>query len=441
MAQENTRIQHQNLAKLKRKQEIEKARLIREQERERERHEKQRQYIALLAQKGVEPFIVPNRASQLLSKPPVKPSPPSKVLSISKGALNTKGPQAIKQPSSQPTMLGSSLTKPSKNPPEPRLNSRVKDRTAAFLSFDELKKIANSETQTPKSKVPSHQDSVNTIKPIPVQKISSHLHENKSQQKERLNKNALGSPTSFKRSIAGNKSQPSNRLIVAQDALKQQASASLPPKRPLPVEQKSSLPGLVGSRFAKYGPIDSEPPSKILKPGNDSMPSHKPQVMHQSLKSSSMPESLGRKNKVVTSEKLKQSSKTFEHPPKKVQPSESSLNPLRPISKPTRHTRTPSPPLPRKRIEERPRRPFDPRDDILDEDYAKKNISSIIGSIFGYDRSKYRDEDSDDDMVVSASRVRAEELRSARLGREEDEREEALERQRLLRLRQRKNKR
>ncbi|ORX82246.1 hypothetical protein K493DRAFT_342231 [Basidiobolus meristosporus CBS 931.73] len=84
------------------------------------------------------------------------------------------------------------------------------------------------------------------------------------------------------------------------------------------------------------------------------------------------------------------------------------------------------------------RKPFD--DSEFNEDYVKKgNISSIIGQLFGYDRSRYVNERySDDDMEASMTDLRKEESRSAKIARLEDEREEELERQEQERLRARK---
>ncbi|ORY00531.1 hypothetical protein K493DRAFT_312832 [Basidiobolus meristosporus CBS 931.73] len=84
------------------------------------------------------------------------------------------------------------------------------------------------------------------------------------------------------------------------------------------------------------------------------------------------------------------------------------------------------------------RRPVD--DSEFNEDYVKNgNISSIIGQLFGYDRSRYANERySDDDMEASMTDLRKEESRSAKIARLEDEREEELERQEQERLRARK---
>ncbi|KAK9728240.1 hypothetical protein K7432_001183 [Basidiobolus ranarum] len=84
------------------------------------------------------------------------------------------------------------------------------------------------------------------------------------------------------------------------------------------------------------------------------------------------------------------------------------------------------------------RKPIDDRE--FNEDYVKRgNISSIIGQLFGYDRSRYANERySDDDMEASITDLRKEESRSAKIARLEDEREEELERQEQERLKARK---
>eukprot|EP00252_Welwitschia_mirabilis_P013064 TRINITY_DN2888_c0_g1_i1.p1 TRINITY_DN2888_c0_g1~~TRINITY_DN2888_c0_g1_i1.p1 ORF type:complete len:412 (-),score=92.21 TRINITY_DN2888_c0_g1_i1:273-1508(-) len=89
------------------------------------------------------------------------------------------------------------------------------------------------------------------------------------------------------------------------------------------------------------------------------------------------------------------------------------------ISAPKSQTKLASsvPPRPKKRPN-----PFDSDDDMEGGDY-----SSIIRKMFGYDPTKYKGMDYDDkDMEVGFSRVMAEEKRSARIAREEDERELAL---------------
>lgn len=71
------------------------------------------------------------------------------------------------------------------------------------------------------------------------------------------------------------------------------------------------------------------------------------------------------------------------------------------------------------------RRPLeDDYDDLEDEG----NVSSIIRQMFGYNPNKYRNMDDDDDrgMEVGFSAIQDEELRSARIAKEEDERELAL---------------
>ncbi|CAG8480804.1 3501_t:CDS:2 [Ambispora leptoticha] len=61
------------------------------------------------------------------------------------------------------------------------------------------------------------------------------------------------------------------------------------------------------------------------------------------------------------------------------------------------------------------------------------NLQSVLFSVFGYDRRRYRDDYSDDDdMEVSGLEVLREEARSAKIGYQEDKREEMLERQRMM---------
>ncbi|KAJ3273550.1 hypothetical protein HDV01_004317 [Terramyces sp. JEL0728] len=64
--------------------------------------------------------------------------------------------------------------------------------------------------------------------------------------------------------------------------------------------------------------------------------------------------------------------------------------------------------------------------DLTNESYVDRNVSSIIGDMFGYNRNKYRDEYSDDssDMEAGYEDVLREEKRSLKIGKKEDLEEE-----------------
>ncbi|KAI8054652.1 hypothetical protein BDF22DRAFT_680237 [Syncephalis plumigaleata] len=73
---------------------------------------------------------------------------------------------------------------------------------------------------------------------------------------------------------------------------------------------------------------------------------------------------------------------------------------------------------------------------------SHNDYSSVIQSIFGYNRNKYADEDSDlDDMEASIHDIKREETHSTKIAREEDEREAELERLEMERLAARRKKR
>ena len=62
-------------------------------------------------------------------------------------------------------------------------------------------------------------------------------------------------------------------------------------------------------------------------------------------------------------------------------------------------------------------------DDFIDDSEAKVDISKEIRSIFGYDKRKYQDESDEDDRSMENNRfssIMMEEVRSARIGRQED---------------------
>lgn len=62
-------------------------------------------------------------------------------------------------------------------------------------------------------------------------------------------------------------------------------------------------------------------------------------------------------------------------------------------------------------------------DFIVDEGMDARQVSSAIRKLTGYDPRKYRDDESDDDMEAGVEDILAEERRTARIGRHEDEEE------------------
>ena len=61
--------------------------------------------------------------------------------------------------------------------------------------------------------------------------------------------------------------------------------------------------------------------------------------------------------------------------------------------------------------------------DEADEGMDARQVSSAIRKLTGYDPRKYRDDESDDDMEAGVEDILAEERRTARIGRHEDEEE------------------
>lgn len=60
-------------------------------------------------------------------------------------------------------------------------------------------------------------------------------------------------------------------------------------------------------------------------------------------------------------------------------------------------------------------------DDFIDDEDAEEDISSHIRAIFGYDKSRYRDEDFDDrEMESNFAQVQREEYISKKIGLQED---------------------
>ncbi|XP_076041048.1 uncharacterized protein LOC143025379 isoform X2 [Oratosquilla oratoria] len=83
----------------------------------------------------------------------------------------------------------------------------------------------------------------------------------------------------------------------------------------------------------------------------------------------------------------------------------------------------------------------DDMDDFIDDDELDDSYSSEIAKIFGYDRSKFRDDDDDvDDMEVSYSQMQKEERISAKIGLQEDledmRREEEERKRKIIRKKQ-----
>lgn len=91
----------------------------------------------------------------------------------------------------------------------------------------------------------------------------------------------------------------------------------------------------------------------------------------------------------------------------------------RPQSKPVSRMEAPR----RKEEYKRSRSPDEYSDSFIDDGEDEGDVSSMIQKMFGYNPRKYRDLDEEDDrdMEVGFSRIQAEERRSAKLAREEDE--------------------
>jgi len=62
-------------------------------------------------------------------------------------------------------------------------------------------------------------------------------------------------------------------------------------------------------------------------------------------------------------------------------------------------------------------------DFIVEEGLDARQVSSAVRKLTGYDPRKYRDDESDDDMEAGVEDILAEERRTARIGRREDEEE------------------
>jgi hypothetical protein len=82
----------------------------------------------------------------------------------------------------------------------------------------------------------------------------------------------------------------------------------------------------------------------------------------------------------------------------------------------------------RKRLEQRmDRKRPEPRPETTRQREPSNNYSSIISQMFGYDRSRYRDDSSDEDMEVGFGALEKEEKRSTKIAKKEDLEEEKRE--------------
>jgi len=121
---------------------------------------------------------------------------------------------------------------------------------------------------------------------------------------------------------------------------------------------------------------------------------------------------------------VKSSSKPVQKLDTKMPPKQAPKPAPKPLPKP--QVKPAKAPLSRESHYDRPKK-RKPLDDDYD-DHEDGNVSSIIRRMFGYDPNKYRnmDDEDDRDMEVGFSSIQAEERRSERIAREEDERELAL---------------
>ncbi|KAJ9054773.1 hypothetical protein DSO57_1010648 [Entomophthora muscae] len=457
LAKKNTEEQGLLVAKMRRELDRREAYARKEMEEERIEHQKQKALEAAEEKRNPKPLKISRvKYAEMQAEARAKKdsADPLKAGSTIQEVYPTKTTTQALAPKSHPGRKPFSL--------EPRAAASFTGKSGVS-TYAEAKKTLDARKPAPRSKIAPSAGSLNTKVDITVQRMALTPKKIKSQKETMSKQVAPASPLVPRKKVfpSNRASPPVPRAKAPQPVPKHQVSIAASSKRPLATEGKLSSTGLSGSRFAKYGPLEDEPPLKSVKSSASSRPNRSP--AHYPSKLSELSEFKARpkampSNRVILpvksshtglerarsdSDRVSTSDRERMHSadPLRHRPSENiASKPSRPINREGRKSRLESS-SPRRHSSEARRQPFDTKDDVIDEDYAKKNISSIIGNLFGYDRSKYRDDLSDDDMEVSASRVRAEESRSARLGRLEDEREEALERQRLLRLRQKKGSR
>lgn len=91
-------------------------------------------------------------------------------------------------------------------------------------------------------------------------------------------------------------------------------------------------------------------------------------------------------------------------------------------------TKTPLKSVDTRRVQKRPIQSDSENSFLDDDDDEGRDVSSMIRKMFGYNPNKYRDIDNEDDRTMEADfrTIQMEERRSARIAREEDDRELAL---------------
>ncbi|XP_055681027.1 protein SPT2 homolog [Lutzomyia longipalpis] len=139
----------------------------------------------------------------------------------------------------------------------------------------------------------------------------------------------------------------------------------------------------------------------------------------------------------------KEVQKTREFPPRDVQRAREF--PPRDVQRPKARPEVRRPPPKRMRIEDDDSEYDSEMDDFIDDGDADDDYSKHIRDIFGYDRSRYRDEDDDDrDMESSFAQQMREELISKKIGLMEDledMRQEELEKEEKRRRKEKEKKR
>lgn len=457
MAKENSRFHHKKIAEKKKLREREEASRLREKEKMLEQQSRQKKHLSEISIKErTLPKPIPrrplNNINDNLNIPVRAERSSTNIEPAIKKKMNNKGDSTMSSKNNAPL----ERVEVRKRIDETRIVKNPK--SAALLSFEELKKVASNPSDFSKPSILQPKTSSLPIrKNLPPTNSQNALS---SHRKPSINGPPLRKPPS-EQAISRPNPSMQKRAELPNPTVKKLPKRQLSPpasnKRPNPDPRKIPVSNVaLGTRFSKYGPLDNDLPNprqanSSVRPKSSLMNDRAAQNIRPS---ANYPES-SRNNIIQRPKPLPKPDTSninkIPQPPKRtIRPeindrarafdSRKSFeqNSIRSTNQ-TIVSRNSSSRIGSQRITEPiKKRKIKIRDDDIDEEYAKNNISSIIGSIFGYDRTKYRDDFSDDDMEVSASRVRAEELRSARLGREEDEIEEALERERLAKLRQRK---